>query len=475
LAFAAVLVGIEAALELFGQRPLASNLARPGSLLGNASDEGAWAVLVLGPLAAVAATTRRWRYVVGTIGAGVSLVASGSRGALLGALVVGVVWFALEPRRSIKIAILGGLLVLALGSFTAPATRDRVVASSPYSRETVKGRELLWIETVHLVEAHLAIGVGAGGYVNAIPEYHDLQWQLDIGPENPPDSPHDWLLQAAANGGLPLALDAIALGLMVLVRGLASTREQPTRGERAAIVGMLAGTSGYGVALLFHFTSPGTTPLAAMFAGVLVARSGRARGDPASAPSSKRLGSLVSASVRGTGNAASIVTFGALGVVLMLAAVAEVPLRAAVSDAASGQLVAANHEFHLAEWMRPWDSSIAATAGHAFAVLATYRERGAVEEAVPWVATEVRDDPDGVTSLQDAAAVDESSGRLDAAIDALRHAVEVDPTNPGVLLELGEADLQKGLRSSAEAVLEMASRYAPGDRAVQNALAGARR
>ena len=41
------------------------------------------------------------------------------------------------------------------------------------------------------------------------------------------------------------------------------------------MMGMLAGVIGYGVALLFHLTSPGTTPLAATLAGALVAVPGR--------------------------------------------------------------------------------------------------------------------------------------------------------------------------------------------------------
>jgi hypothetical protein len=334
---------------------------------------------------------------------------------------------------------------------------------------------LLWTETARLVEDHLAIGVGAGGYLNAIPAYHDLQWQLEIGPANPPDSPHDWLLQAAADGGLPLALDAIALALVVLLGGLAATREQPTRGERAAIVGMLAGVSGYGVALLFHFTSPGTTPLAATFAGVLVARSSRAGDEPALDPSTRWSARLFKGRGVRITNAISIAVFSVLAVALLLAGVAEVPLRVAIDDASSGHLSAATNEFHLAESLRPWDPSIAATAGHAFAVLATYRERGATEQGAPWVATELKEDPDGVSSLEDAASIDVASGRLAVALRELGRAAALDPTDPGVLLALGTVDLQKGLPRSAEQILERAEKYAPGDTAVRDALARARR
>ena len=474
LALAAVLVGVEAALELSGLRPLATNVARPGSLLGNASDEGAWAALVLGPLAAVAVTTRRWPYALGVLAAGVTLVASGSRGALLGAVVVAVVLVLLEPRRSLKVLILAGLLVVAVGSFAVPATRDRIVGSSPYAIETAKGRTLLWEETVHLVEDHPLLGVGASGFVNAIPHDHTLQWQRDVGPADPPDSPHDWILQAASDGGLLLGLAALALALMVLFDGVAATRRQPNRGERSAVVGFVAGVGGYGVALLFHFTSPGTTPLAATFAGALVAvtaRSGNERGET-TVPRSSRL-RLRYEDPKAL-NVLRVALFSALAVLLLLAAVAEIPLRSAIDDAALGRLGAADHSFHLAQTLRPWDPSIGATAGHAFAVLAALGEPGAAARGEPWVVAEVREDPQGVGSLEDAAAIDVALHRWAAAQSLLVRATSLDPTNPLVLLALGRVELQRGFRPRAVDTLEEAKRYAPSNSAVRRALRHAR-
>jgi tetratricopeptide (TPR) repeat protein len=473
---AAVLVGVEAALEFAGLRPLASSVARPGSLLGNASDEGAWAVLVLGPLAAVAVTTRKWAYVVGAVAAMVILVASGSRGALLGAVAVTFVLVALEPRRSLQISVIAGLVVVAACSFLAPATRSRIVGTSPYSAETVRGRVLLWEETAHLVEDHLFLGVGSNGFVNAIPRYHDREWELKVGAANPPDSPHDWILQAASDGGLLLALDALALAVSVLLEGLAATRRQVTRGERAAIVGMLAGVSGYGVALLFHFTSPGTTPLAATFAGVLggvpLRTSRGVRGDSASVrspltPDSHKLKQVA--------EILRVALYCGLALLLFLAAWAELPLRTAIDDAAAGRLAAADHSFHLAQNLRPWDPSIAATAGHAFAVLATLGEPDATHRGAPWVATELRENPHAVVTLEDAAAMDVATHRFAEAVVLLRRCEHLDPTNPNVLLSLGRVYLRQGSRSNAAPVLEKAARYAPHSEAVRRALRDARR
>jgi hypothetical protein len=69
LSVAAIAIGVEAVLEAAGLRPLASNVQRPGSLLGNASDEGAWAILALAPLAAVSLRVGGRLYLAGAVGA----------------------------------------------------------------------------------------------------------------------------------------------------------------------------------------------------------------------------------------------------------------------------------------------------------------------------------------------------------------------------------------------------------------------
>ena len=94
-------------------------------------------------------------------------------------------------------------------------------------------------------------------------------------------------------------------------------------------------------------------------------------------------------------------------------------------------------------------SSVAATAGHAFAVLASYGEPGAARLAAPWVASELRSDPNGVVVLEDAAAVDVASGRLAAAAALLARDTRLDPTDPTVLLAAGQLDLRRGERRQA--------------------------
>jgi O-Antigen ligase len=413
LSVAALAIGIEAALEAAGLRPLLSSVSRPGSLLGNASDQGAWAVLALGPLGAVAIRLRGTLHRAGAIGAAVALATSGSRGALLGAVVLAIVLAALAPSRGPRLAIAAGCAILALGVLALPTTRTRVLSTTPLARQTVTGRTLLWRETLKLVSNHPLLGVGPSGYVDAVPAYHDRRYEQEIGPANPPDSPENWLLQATDAGGLGLALLAVILAGLVLRRGAATVREQRSVAEGIAIGGMLAGLAGYSVALLFHFTTAGTTPLAALFAGALIA-----------APSPSAAGAYARLRI------VLIAAYAVLTVVLAAGAAAELPLRSALLQAAAGNLAAADRDFHTARDLRPWDAGIAQDATHAFAVLAHAHQAGASRYGLPWATKELAAYPDSIQGLEDAATLESAAGRPAAAARLLRTARRLEPYNP---------------------------------------------
>ena len=324
LSVTALAIGIEAALEAAGLRPLASNVSRPGSLLGNASDQGAWAVLALGPLTIAAFTFRERLYIAGAVAGAVALSTSGSRGALAGAVAVVLVLALCRPPRVVVIGLAVGVAVVAAGVLALPASRARVLQTSPLAVQTTKGRALIWSETASLVFDHPLLGVGPNGYVDAIPAYHDRRYERVVGPQSPPDSPHNWILQAASAGGLLLALLGVALAGWTLVAGWRAVRRETGSGAVIA-AGLLAGLAGYAVALLFHFTTPGTAPLAALYAGALLSQPIRTGGG------SRR---PVSVSASRVGAAA----YGVLAVVLAAAAFAEIPLRQALVRAAAGDL-----------------------------------------------------------------------------------------------------------------------------------------
>ena len=479
LAIAALAVGIEAALEATGARPLASNVSRPGSLLGNASDEGAWAVLVLGPLASVTLRVGGRLHLAGAFAAAFALVGSGSRGALLGAVVLAVVLAALSPSRELRALVAAGVVLVAIAALALPGTRSRVLGSSPLAGHTVSGREQLWSETITMLGAHPLLGVGPSGYVDAIPAYHSVRYERDVGPANPPDGPHDWILQAAAAGGVALALLAVALAGLTLVRGYRATRAQPTGGEQAAIVGMLGGVAGYAVALLFHLTSPGTTPLAALFAGSLLAAPAAAW--PGAAAETAGAGATVGAPARWSTalrRAARVATIGALGALVVLlaaAALAELPLRSGIDAAASDGFAAANRDFDLARSLRPWDGAVAATAAHAYATLASDGIASAAGPGARWAHDELSAYPRSLQALEDGAAIDFAAGRLPVAASLLARALRLEPANPDVHVDAGENALAEHRYAAAAGFFAAAAAIEPNDSAAWRGLAAADR
>ncbi|MGH2842079.1 MAG: O-antigen ligase family protein [Solirubrobacteraceae bacterium] len=423
LALAAILIGIEAVLEAAGLRPLASNVARPGSLLGNASDEGAWAVLALGPLAAVAIRVGGGLFTAGAVMAAATVICSGSRAALLGALIVAAVLVVLAGSRAVRVAVLVGIAAMAVGTLALPATRARVTASGGQAGATVTGRRLLWSETTTLVVGHPLLGIGPSGYLDAIPKYHGATYEREVGPQNPPDSPHDWLLQATVAGGLPLLALALALAGLTLRRGWRAVAEQETAGEAALVGGLLAGLCGYGVALLFGFTTPGSTPLAAVFGGALLA------GVPASAGRGDRRSRLWRR-VRPAARAFSVAVCCALAVLAAAGAVAEVYLRDAIDAAASDHLTQSEHEFQTAHDLRPWDPSVDATAAHAYATLAGYGIVAAIRPGLHWSGLELARLPHSIEALSDAATLALAAGQPARARRFVDQALRLEPENP---------------------------------------------
>ena len=226
-------------------------------------------MLALGPLAIAVFTFREKLHVAGAVAAAVALATSGSRGALAGGVAVVAVLALCRPPRAVAIGLACGVAVVAAGVLALPASRARVLQTSPLAVQTTNGRALLWSETASLVVDHPLLGAGPNGYVDAIPAYHDRQYEREVGPQSPPDSPHNWILQAASAGGLLLALLAVALAGWTLVAGWRAVRRE-TGSEAVIAAGLLAGLAGYAVALLFHFTTPGTAPLAALYAGALL-------------------------------------------------------------------------------------------------------------------------------------------------------------------------------------------------------------
>jgi hypothetical protein len=461
VAIAAIAIAIEAVLETAGLYPLQSNVARPGSLLGNASEQGAWGVLALGPLAALAVWRRRPLHVAGAIAATTTIDCSLSRGAYIGAAITVAILLPLLPGHRQRVALLVCSAIAAVAVFTLPTSRARVTGTSPLASETVSGRGLLWGETLHVIASEPLVGVGVGGFVDALPRHQTLRYEREIGPQTLPDSPENWLLQAAVDGGLPLLAISVALAAATIARGLRATLAEPEQADRAALAGMVAGVAGYGVALLFYFTSSGATPLAMLFAGALLA---------------ERLptGAALTSRIKRT-RVAAAVGFGVLTVVLVPAALAEIPLRSAILSSSRGAVATADANFRAARTLRPWDAAIDEDASHAFAELASSNVAGAATAGVPWASRSLSATPDSVQAIADAATIDLGTGRAVTAATLLDHALALDPLDGDLRIAAAGAALVLGRRDQAIALAEQARADNPADPRIAQLIALARR
>lgn len=449
LTVTAVLVAFVAVLESAGLRPLSSNLARPGSLLGTASDQGALGVLIAGVLgwAALRGGDRR-DSAVAVVGAGAASVAvalSASRAALLGLAVVAVL-LALASPAFRRVALVGAVAAVAIITLVVPASRGRVTGTSPLATATVHGRALLWEETLGLIGHHPAIGVGPGTYLDAITSEHDLRWQRQVGPANPPDSSHDWVLQVAAVGGVALLLVVGAICVLTVRAGRRSIGSGRDGDGIRIGIGAFAGLAGYGVALLFGFTTPGTTPLAAVLGGIVLAQ--------APAVSARTATRWFMA-----GGAAALVVLAVMG------SAAEVQLRDALGSAAAGDIAAADSHFNTARDLRPWDPSIDETAGHAFVVMArsgpAASQQAAIVAAEHWVGDARRRLADSEQVQLDEAALAELRSDYPHAEALLKGVLARDRDNPAVLLSLGVVEGESGALPQAAATLVQVTRIDP--------------
>ena len=436
MAAVSVLVAFVAVLETAGLRPLSSNLDRPGSLLGNASDEGALAVLY-GLLLTVSVLRRpNWPAGIGAAAAVATVVMSASRGALLGLVVVLVVLGIVSTRR-IRLAVIGAVAAVAVLALAIPFTRARVLDASPFAAQTVSGRQQLWSQTLSLIAHRPVLGIGPSQFQVAVVAEHDRRWETTVGPANPPESPHDWVLQALSAGGVVLLIVLLAL-IVVLVR-----RSWPAlRAHDSWVEATTAGVAGYAVALLFHLTAPGTTIPAALLAGSLLAV-------PVAQAGRSRLAPLVS------GVAALLV------VVFTCASIAEIVLRQATVDVLGGDLAAADHDFGSARVLRPWDVDLPAQALHEFAVVAQSGGRAAVPYGRTWWARTgpVRADEQVV---QDHAAVLEAAGDYPAALAVIGRQLLIDRYNPLLILRRGVLYAELHEYGDAERDFRTAASIAPG-------------
>ncbi|TFB86766.1 hypothetical protein E3O10_14245 [Cryobacterium luteum] len=449
IATAAIALGLVSLLEAVGARPIATDLARPGSLTGNATDQGVLgaifcAMLMLPVLRAwtnprTGLAERVWLSTALVL-AVATVILSASRAGLLAAVLVLGILMALEIVRSsgrqrlrlVGIATLAGMLLIG-GALAVPFTRNRVLGASPLSTQSLEGRFTFWSDAAGVVAEH-PLGVGVSGFLNANAGNSTSESVLD--------SPHNGVLQVLLAGGIPLLIVVGGLFITAAVFGLRSWRRLPNaeptaamRGPAASpktdaarrdvLAGSLAALGGFGVALLTHFTAPSTTIVAALLLGILVA--GRPEGG-------LRI-RLRSSSQRRTAAAGRSILLAVWSIWLIVVVSAEVPLATGVEHAARGEIAAAESAFSTASAIRPWDADLSGIAAQSFAAAADAGVPGASARAIDWAERSRVGLPHTVATERALAVGQFTEGDVAGAAKTLAPLVELAPQDAAIAVQ----------------------------------------
>ena len=406
-------------LETVGHSPLGpSNLDRPGSLLGNATDQAAVGLMMLAVLLAAVLRTPDRLLAAGALAALGTVALSGSRAGIGVALVAIVVVTSVGASRRRVAWGAAAAVVLAGTALAIPGTRDRLTGG-----RTLELRLVQWRLSAEQAADHLPLGLGPSGYEDGFGRYETREWIELAGARDVPDSPHSWVLQAVSAGGVPLLLVALAVAALVLVSGLRAARRTP------ALLGLLVAVVGYGVMLSINFTAAGPTCLAALLAGALVAT-------PAgNAPSWQR-------------PAASALAVAAM-VATGTAALAEVELQRGVDAAARGDVAEASSAFDSARALRPYDGDVAMIAAQALAAPASDGDLEAASATESAARRSLARTPDTYASQVALGVSLITQQRLDEAVTVLDAAVADAPVRPSAYVQRAVARF--GLRDVAGA------------------------
>lgn len=437
LAVASIALAVVSTLGALGwEIEGASAETRTGSVLGNATDQGLVAMMLFAVLFGPALARRTPLLVAGAVAGPLTVVLSGSRAALLATFVAlavhAVVMLRDRTPRRVLMAAGGSFLALGALALALPQIRDRLGEG-----RTITGRLLLWKETLQVGGDRWWLG-GPSTFVDKVGRYRDQDWVREVGTSNPPDSPHSWPLQALVAGGVPLLLVAVTLAALVLVVGWRAVRREAD----PLVLGLLAATVGYGIALLPNFTIAGSTCLAAFLVGCLVS-------EPAPRTEPRPLVWAVAAAA------------AAGAVVFAMGALAERALQDGIEDATGGDSVAADAAFERAEHLRPLDGDVAMLAAQTQAGLADNDVEGAAERAKHWAEKSLDRTPDTYASGLALAVAQVHDQDLDAALRTLDPLVELYPTEPGARIQRGLARFGLGDVDGARSDLRRARALDP--------------
>lgn len=107
-------------------------------------------------------------------------------------------------------------------------------------------RGLIWRGTWNLIKANPIVGVGFGGYMAAIPQYHDATGELSL------QQAHNDYLELMASGGI-IGVALVVWFIVLFVRRARERLRSPDAFRRAACFGAIIGMLGVSIHSMFDF------------------------------------------------------------------------------------------------------------------------------------------------------------------------------------------------------------------------------
>ncbi|WP_148616417.1 O-antigen ligase family protein [Nocardioides rubriscoriae] len=418
---ARALAAASAVLAVASVVAVAGGEGRSGALLGNASDQGAVAMMAALVLARPAVRDRSPVEVVGLVAALTTVAASGSRTALALTAVGLVVLLA-------RVAVLPLVILLAAmvaAALAVPSTRDRLVGA-----ETGRARLDQWRLTLDLVADHPWLGLGPSRYGDAFPAHESAGFVRFTGPSVLADSPHSLALQVLVAGGAAL-LAVSAVGVVLVARRCAAA----VRAD-ATTLPLVVAVAAYLGSVAVNFTTAGPTCLAAVLLGAAVAL-------PA--------GDRPPRSVLAPG---SLLLVGV--VVLAAACVGDVRTAQGIDAAVDGDVGAVSDRLDAAHRWRPWDADLGTLAAPALAQRASSGlpgADGAAGLAEEWAEQGLARSPDDYRTLVALAVARSVEGRYAEAVTVLDRAVRLAPRRPDAYVQRAIARVGLGTPEGRRAAL----------------------
>jgi O-antigen ligase len=169
----------------------------------------------------------RWTAVTMVLVTG--LLATGSRGGLIGLAAIVIAFIVVAKRRRSTIAAV--VLIAALGVGWIGFAEHR----SGFLSRGLSMRDEIWIDSVRMVPSHLVFGAGFNAFGTSYPPRQHVWRMLWIG------TTHNDYLQVLVDTGLAGLVPAVMMMVTLLRRGGATARQGPLHaGAFAALVGVMA-------------------------------------------------------------------------------------------------------------------------------------------------------------------------------------------------------------------------------------------